>query len=87
MPGRPGGELIALQKNNILPTRFGEVIEDAATGDAATDHHDTRGAAQVLTQWVPPIQHMGSEYFSIRKGVRVLFHDARMLGVRTEKVL
>ncbi len=37
MPGRAGGELVALQQHDIAPPRLGEVIEHAATHHAAAD--------------------------------------------------
>ena len=41
MPGGAGGELRALQQDDILPAVPDEVVEDAATHDAATDDGDS----------------------------------------------
>ena len=44
MPGGAGGELGALQQDDVLPAVPGEVVEDAATDDSAADdgHSDVR---------------------------------------------
>jgi hypothetical protein len=38
MPGRARGQLVALDQNDIGPAGFGQVVEHAATNDAAANH-------------------------------------------------
>ena len=37
MPGRAGGELLALKQHDVGPAELGQMIGDGAAGDAATD--------------------------------------------------
>ena len=39
MPGRTGCELGTLDQQHILPSRLGQVIQNAGAHDAAADHH------------------------------------------------
>ena len=41
VPGRAGGQLGALQQDDVLPAVLDEVVEDAATHDTATDDGDS----------------------------------------------
>ena len=38
MPGRTGGQLVALQQYDICPAEFAEMIKNAATDETATDY-------------------------------------------------
>ena len=40
MPGRPTGQLLALQQNNIVPANLGQVIGNRAANNATTDDYD-----------------------------------------------
>src|SRR4029078_7936996 len=42
VPGRARCQLVALDQHDILPSSLGEMIEDAATDDAAADHYHLR---------------------------------------------
>src|SRR5439155_1921850 len=59
MPGRAAGELAALDQQHILPTRLGEVIQDARAHHSPADHHHPRIAlhgpsSSYITRWTPP---------------------------------
>src|ERR1700675_3808175 len=40
VPRRSGSQLIALDQHHVLPTGFGQVVEDTAADDAAADDGD-----------------------------------------------
>ena len=40
MPGRSRSEFAALDQDDVLPARLGQVIEDAGADDPAADHRD-----------------------------------------------
>ena len=46
VPGRPGGELGALQQQHVAPAHLAEMIGDRAADDAAADDHDLRRGGQ-----------------------------------------
>ena len=46
VPGRPAGELLALEQHDVAPAELGEVIGDRAADDAAADDDDTGAGGQ-----------------------------------------
>ena len=42
VPGRAGGQLIALEQHDVAPAELGQVVEHAAADDPAADHHHPR---------------------------------------------
>ena len=48
VPGCTAGQCVALQKDDVGPAQFGEVVGDAGAHYAATDDHDLRPLGDLL---------------------------------------
>ena len=48
--GRPGGELGALEQDDVVPTELGEVVGNRGPADAATDDHAARRVREVSSR-------------------------------------
>ena len=46
VPGRAGGQPVALQQHDVLPAHMRQVVGDRRPDDAAADDHDTRAIRQ-----------------------------------------
>ena len=59
VPGRPGGERVALDQDDVGPAQMREVVGDAAADHAAADDHDLRAGGQRDGPGATAVRHAG----------------------------